>query len=65
MEYDQQNDKIISETGSDIEIYPLGITFPESTEIELSVNGDVLLIPSAKIREVIDGLIQAAVRVGI
>ena len=65
MEYDQQNDKIISTVGSDIEIYPLGINFLESSEIELNVNGEILTVPSDKIMEVIDGLSRAAAQVGI
>ena len=65
MQYDKENDKIVSAVGSDIEIYPLGVSFQDSSEIELNVNGDSIHIPSDKILEIIDGLIQVVARAGV
>tara|TARA_R110002167_G_scaffold98718_13_gene259458 strand:+ start:8201 stop:8500 length:300 start_codon:yes stop_codon:yes gene_type:complete len=65
VEYDKENDKIVSAVGSDIEIFPLGETFARSSKIEVAVGDALVIVPVDQIRELVDGLSNAATRVGL
>jgi hypothetical protein len=65
MEYDKENDRIISSVGSEILVYPIGPTFPTASEIEIDIGADSINVPIENLRELIDGLTQAATRVGV
>lgn len=65
MVYDKENDRIISAAGSDLEIYPTGPTFSDSEGIEVESGGESVFVNTKYVRELIDGLVQAANRLGI
>lgn len=66
MKYDQENDRIIADDGV-LKIYPTGLTFPKSKSlsVELGITDHNMVLPANKVRELIDGLTQAATRLGV
>ena len=64
MEYDSNNDKLISECGN-IEIYPGGLDFPRSMSISIEILGEHVEIPGHMIRQLADGILNAADRIGV
>lgn len=64
MKYDSENDRLVSEE-HDVKIYPSGYSFPKSYSVEVEINAEFLNVPKNSIRELADGLLNAAERLGV
>ncbi|MGZ8220094.1 MAG: hypothetical protein ACXWT0_00450 [Methylobacter sp.] len=67
MVYDKENDRIIeADDDAEIMIYPTGLSFDKSEGISIQTESadECITIPAGKIRALIDGLTQAATRIG-
>jgi hypothetical protein len=67
MVYDRVNDRIIEADDTEIMIYPTGISFNNSGGISIQTESadECITIHAEKIRALIDGLTQAALRIGV
>lgn len=64
MKYDADNDRLISEK-EEIKIYPSSYNFPRSRSVEIEINHEFLSVRKELLRDLADGLLNAADRLGV